>query len=506
MRRSTLQAIFALLTAITLAPARAEEPHADIDRVLSEHWQKYELQPAPLAEDATLFRRVMLDLAGRIPTAAEMAAFRSDRSADRYERAVQKLLDGPEFSWHFGTVLDEMIQGPQAGNAGFVGYLRRSLRDGKRWDAIFREVLIGPWDNDERKPAAAFLDRRARDIDLLTADVTRSFFGVDISCARCHNHPLVRDWKREHYYGMAAFLVRTTGGKGSVTEKNDGEAKFAGKDGVEQVAKMMFLSGRTVDEPVKPADGKKPPAFSRRAELVRIALEDRTFLSRAFVNRVWEYFLGRGLVDPVDQIHSGNPASVPALLELLAEDFADHGHDIRRLVAGIVRSRAYRLDTRPRDGGEIPATEHFAVAALRPLSPRQLAQSLLIALGDGSFEPTAEGLQSLEKQAAALTSKLDPRTREFQSSGGEALFLSNGTAVGKLITIGGKNLSERLASAADDRTMIADAYTTILGRKPSPTETDRVLSWLARSGLDRRAAAEDLTWALVASAEFRFNH
>jgi Protein of unknown function (DUF1549)/Protein of unknown function (DUF1553) len=494
--------------------ARAAEPKplADasaaaetIDRLLAEHWQKRDIKPAPVAADATLFHRVMLDLAGRVPTPPEIEAFEADRSPDRYARAVRQRLDAPEFSWHFGAVLDEMIQGPYAGNPDFVTYLRKSVQDGKGWDVVFREVMLGPWDTDERKPAAAFLERRAKDIDLLTADTARTFFGVDISCARCHNHPLVRDWKREHYYGLAAFLVRTTGGKGAISEKPDGEAKFAGKDGQEKVARMMFLSGRTVDEPARPADGAKAPPFSRREQLVRVALEERAFLSRAFVNRLWEHFLGRGLVDPVDQMHSGNPASVPALLDGLADDFAEHGYDVRRLVATLVLSKAYRLDNRMGEGASATAPEHFAVAALRPLSPRQLVNCLLIALGDGKFEPTPEKLQALEKTGAELSAKLDPRTRDFRSSTREALFLSNSEAVKKLVTAGGNNLTERLSANTDDREVVTSAYRAILGRPPETAEADRMVRWLGRAG-DRRAAIEDVVWALAASAEFRFNH
>jgi hypothetical protein len=519
MRRGAPRAVIFLLTAAACwlvvphgpGSARAAEPKSpadaaeSIDRLLAEHWQKREMKPAPVAADTVLFRRLVLDLAGRVPTPAEVEAFEADRSPDRYARAVRQRLDSPEFAWHFGAVLDALIQGPYAGNPGFVGYLRKSVLDGKGWDVVFREVMLGPWDSDERKPAAAFLDRRAKDIDQLTADTARTFFGVDISCARCHNHPLVRDWKREHYYGLAAFLVRTTGGKGDVSEKSDGEAKFAGKDGQEKVAKMMFLSGRTVDEPAPPSDGKKGPPFSRREQLVRVALEDRTFLSRAFVNRLWEHFLGRGLVDPVDQMHSGNPASVPAVLDWLADDFAGHGYDVRRLVEILVLTRAYRLDTRTGEGTPAPAPEHFAVATLRPLSPGQMANSLLVALGDGRFEPTAEQLQALEKSAAELTAKLDPRTRDFRSSTREALFLSNSEAVKKLVTPGGNNLTERLAAITDDREVVTVAYRAILGRPPEAAEADRVVRLLGRTG-DRRAAIEDVAWALAASAEFRFNH
>jgi hypothetical protein len=473
-----------------------------IDRLLDEHWQRARITPASVADDATLVRRLTLDLVGRIPTGGEMERFNAEPSRDRYPAAVRKLLDGPEFSWYFGAVLDDMIQGSFAGNPAFVNYLRRSLREGKRWDTVFREVMLGPWDTDERKPAAAFLDRRAKDLDRLTVDVTRSFFGVDISCARCHNHPLVKDWKREHYYGMAAFLVRTTGGKGVVSEKADGEARFVSKDGKDHIARMMFLSGQTVDD----ASVAKGAKVGRREQLVRIALTDRKFFSRAFVNRVWEYLLGRGLVDPVDQIHSANPASVPALLDWLADDFATHDYDIRRLIAGIVQSRAYRLDSRWAYSTAAPDPMHFAVSRLRPLSPRQLAASLVIALSDARFEPSAEGLQAIEKQAAELVKHLDLRTSEFQSSSGEALFLSNSEAVRKLVAAVGNNLTARLAALADDRALVKAAFATILGRSPTAAESDRITSWMDRSRLERRAACADVVWALVTSAEFRFNH
>ncbi len=446
----------------------------------------------------------MLDVTGRVPTVAELAAFNADRSQQKYKTAVGKLLAGPEFAWNFGAVLDNMIQGQFAGNPEFVGYLRSSLKTNKSWDKMFREMMLGPWDKPERKPAIGFLDKRARDLDLLTADVSRSFFGVDVSCARCHNHPLVKDWKREHYYGMAAFFVRTTGGKGSISEKSDGEAKFSGKDGKERIVPMMFLSGKMVDESGKPA--VKGAKVGRREQLVRIALDDRKFLSRAFVNRTWEYFFGRGLVDPVDQIHSGNPASVSELLDWLADDFAHSGYDVTRLIEGILLSKAYALDSRWAGPETIPSPEHFAVMPLRPLSPRQLAASLLVAVGDGKFEPTTASLQALEKQSADLMATLDPRTRDFQSSSREALYLSNSEAIRKLVVAGGTNLAQRLAAITDDREMAKTAYLATLGRAPSEPEAGRVMGFLSSNKLDRRAACKDLVWALVTSAEFRFNH
>jgi hypothetical protein len=476
-------------------PAQSAEPStATIDRLLNEHWQPRLIKPAAIADETTLLRRVTLDLVGRVPTPAELDALDKAKE-DRYKTAVQKLIAGPEFNWYFANVLDEIIQERYAGGKTFVGYLRGALHDGKSWETIFREVMTGPWDNDARKPAAEFLELRVKNLDNLTVDTARAFFGVDISCARCHDHPLVKDWKRDHYYGMAAFFVRSTTGKGVIIDKSDGEAKFAGKDGKEKVAPMMFLTGKVL-EPEAQAKDKS----TRRDVLVKTALDEKKFFSRAFVNRMWNYFFGRGLVDPVDQMHSANPASMPALLDQLGEEFASSGYDIRNLVTAIVLSRAYRLDSR-HSGGKPPDAGEFAVARLRPLSSRQLARSLVVALGDGGTDPA-----TIDKQANDLMPMLDPRTADFQSSAREALFVSNADAIRKLLTTGEKALVARLAALDDNGKVVKTAYRTLYNRPATANELSDLESWLSRYAGRRREACEDLIWSLAASAEFRFNH
>lgn len=478
---------------VETAPALA----ARITQLAERHWRRQGITPAPHANDLALFRRVTLDLAGRVPTAEEVAAFASDRSPRRYERAVRRLMRGPEFGWHFATVLDEQVQGAFAGNEAFRGYLRRALRQRKGWDVVFREVMVGPWKDKSIQPAQAFLQRRARDLDQLTTDTARSFFGVDISCARCHDHPLVADWKREHYYGLAAFFVRTTGGRGGVGEKATGEAKFAGKDGKERTAAMMFLSGRRVEE-------KK--GLSRREALVSVALAERRFLARAFVNRAWHYFLGRGIVGPPDQMHSANPASIPELLDHLTDDFLANGHDVPRLVAGIVLSRPYQLDSRWAGKGPLPKAGHFAVARLRPLSPRQFARSLVVALGDGAFRPTEAGLAGLEKQASAMMGDLSPASTPYHGSTREALFLSNAEAFRKKVLGVEGGLAARLAGPRGDEALVRKAFLAVLSRPPAGDELAELAGWVKRHPGGRAAACEDLVWALATSAELRFNH
>jgi len=502
-----------------------------VDRILNEHWQKQKLLPAEPADDATLLRRVMLDLAGRIPTTREVRDYAADKAPDKFASVVRETINGPEFDLHFATFLDDVVEGRNAGNAEFVDYLRRSLRQRITWDALFRQLLVGPWDSTEQKPASRFLNQRAKQLDLLAIDTSRAFFGVDISCAKCHDHPLVLDWTQDHFYGMEAFLNRTTGGDGTIGEKTEGEVKFLARDGAERTAPMMFLSGRKVDEPaVEPSKVGNGTAagqvakFSRRGQLVEVALEQKQFFRRAFVNRLWDYLFGRGLVHPVDQMHSANPPAVPELLDVLSRDFGETGYDMRRLVAAVVLSRGYRLSSEWPTESTVPAAEQFAVARLRPLSPRQTAYSMLIALGEEAADrPSAEQVRiervlgvnglarverylALEAQSADLAVNLDPRTSNFQTSVREALFVSNGPNLNRLATPSETNLAGRLSKIGDSKLLVDAAFLAVLSRAPTADEITLTSAWLAEQGADRRQTCLQLVWSLVTSAEFRFNH
>jgi hypothetical protein len=524
-----LAALFAVTILLCARAAADELPNravaAEIDRRLEAHWQSRGIAPAAVSDEATVYRRLMLDLAGRIPTRGEWEAYLADKAPpeERYQNAVRQFLDGPEFPLHFGAVLEEMLQGDSAGNAEFIDYLRRRLRERKGWDVVFRELMLGPWNADESKPATRFLEVRAKDLDKLTTDATRVFFGVDVSCARCHDHPLVDDWKQDHYYGMASFFNRTGGGKGNISETFEGDVSFKSVDGTQKTAALMFLSGRVATEP--PPEEAKKNKFSRREQLVAIALEDKTFLSRSLVNRMWRQYFGRGLVHPVDQMHSENPPSVPGLLEYMAEDFAASGYDVQRLAGAIVSTKAYRLSTRWDSAAPLPEEGDFAVARLRLLSPRQYALSLLVATGRAEFgEPDA--LQSraerlagaagvdrvkqylaAEDKAAPLLAQLDPG-EDGQSSAGEALYLSNNAAMQTLVAAEPGTLATRLAEMSDNTKITEAAIRHVFCRPPAEGELERLSEWLVGRSHDssQTAACEQLVWTLVTSAEFRFQH
>lgn len=480
-------------------PADAAATAGRIDRLFVEHWRTKHIQPTARVDDAEFLRRVTLDLTGRVPTLAEQDRFLQDPAAERRTAVIERLLAGPEFALHLARVLDDWIQRTQNGDEAFVDWLRASLAAQRSWQQIFRSVLVGPWLNAAEKPANKFLVKRGKSIDSLTADTGRAFFGVDITCARCHDHPLVDDWKQDHYYGLAAFFHRTqVSGKNSdakVEEKKEGELTFEARPAGQKTAVPLYLTERKVDSAAK---------GSRREQLVAVALEERSRFSRAAANRMWAWFFGRGLVEPVDQMHSANPPSVPGVLELLADDFATHDYDLKHLVRSIVLTDAYQLSSRQTDNqASLPADPgDFAAASLRPLTPRQFALSLVLATGDDAFAATTSdtdriaAYRAAEKQAAELPAMLDSTVDGYRPGVGEALFLSNNPLVQKRCLPEGDNLAARLSGMKRSDARLDLAFRTLLGRVPTANEREALTS----------VPPADLIWILMTSVEFRFNH
>jgi hypothetical protein len=376
---------------------------------------------------------------------------------------------------------------------------------------------------------------RVVDLDKLTAEVSVVFFGVNVSCARCHDHPLVEDWKQDHFFGMKAFFARSYDANGLLAEREAGLVKFQTTKGVNKQARLMFLTGKALDDPgareLTPAEQKQdkealeqakknktaPPApkTSTRARLVEVALQpdQRDFFAKAIVNRLWARFYGRGLVAPVDQMHSANPPSHPELLDWLARDLVEHGYDLKRLTRGLVLSQGYSRSSRW-DNGAWPKPQLFAVGSVRPLTPMQYATSLRIASADPltlgadvKADELERRLESLENQARGFAALFEQPGDNFQISATEALQLSNGDRFRKeFLTDGGDRLLGRLKQLKTSQEVVELAVRTILSRPPTEEEGQMLRSFLDQR-TDRPADAQrQLVWALLTSAEFRFNY
>jgi hypothetical protein len=495
--------------------------------------------PAPGIDDRLFIRRATLDLAGRIPTAAEVQAFLESPEPDKRARLVDDLLASPDYAFHHANWFDAMLLGGERVEKDWLTYLRAAAAEDYRWDEMFRQMMVGEADTEPQRHALTYLKRRADSADDMTNDTSRLFFGVSINCAQCHDHPLVDDWKQDHYFGFKRFFDRTFLTRGDrLAEKYGGEVKFKTVGGVEKTAAFMFLTGAVVEEPprekskeelkkedelikqaMKEKDAPHPPApeFSPRAELVKLALtpENAPMLARAMVNRTWARFLGYGIVHPLDQIHSANPPSHPELLDWLTRDFQQHEFRLKRLIRGIVLSEAYARGSEwTGDKEKRPYPYLFAVAQTRVLTPRQYGLSLIVASSSPSqFSPAAKPedwparRESLENQSHGLAGQLEWPTEHFQVSVDEALLFSNSERVqNDYLRDSNDKLVGHLKTIEDPAETIRVAFRNVLSREPDESELSAFSAFI-ESRADRPAdALRQIVWALLTSPEMRFNY
>lgn len=493
--------------------------------------------PAPEADDAAFLRRVTLDLAGRIPTPGEVQNYLASSEADKKARLVDRLLASPDFVYHTRNEYDLLLMAGK-GSGEWREWLLKSFQDDRRWPQIFREVMLPREDKPDAKAAAEFLKSRARNVDDMTNDTSRQFFGVSINCAKCHDHPLVPDWAQDHYYGLASFFNRTyLTKKQFLAEREDGDLKFRTTGGEEKQARLIFFTSGEIAEPSlaarsdaerKAAEEKQnadndrdtppePASYSRRAQLVEIALrpDPAGFLPRAFVNRLWARLFGQGLVAPLDQMHSGNPPSHPALLAWLARDAESHNYDLRRLIRGLVLSRAYGRTSRWEQPTERPAEQLFAVAAVKPLSPMQFSLSLAIATANPAElakwrengEQWSARRSDLENRSQGLASHFEIPGDNFQVGLGEALLFSNAPQIeGELLRDSGDRLVGTLKTIGDRDQGVRAAFLSVLSREPQAVEIEWCANFLASRGDRPVAALQQFVWALITNSEFRFNY
>ena len=349
----------------------------------------------PLADDLEFLRRVYLDLVGRGPTIEEVSAIRLQLNRRPGEsRAIRReviddLLERDEFSRQYARVLDVMFteRREKIGVLEFREFIRQWLANKKPLNELCLEILAADGTGEKWRPAASFFLNRDAEPNLMTRDVGRIFFGRDVQCAQCHDHPLVADYEQSEYFGILSFVNRTylftdeTRGKMPLLgEKADGQLEFAsvfdpdrGKSPAQPVLPMdmamdaepMFASD--VDAYLVPPqkDRRAVPRYSRRQQLAVLAThpENQSF-NRNLANRLWANLMGTGVVHPVDMHHAGNPPASAALLRLLADELVACRYDLREMLRQITRSKTYQrsliapqLDSWVGPIGGIPALE-----------------------------------------------------------------------------------------------------------------------------------------------------
>jgi hypothetical protein len=505
------------------AVADAQALAGRIDALLAAKWAQGNVRHATPADDAEFLRRIYLDLVGKIPTAAEARAFLDETTPDKRGRLVETLLQSPAYLTHAtesyrAMLLPEAETNDQvrALTPTFDAWLRKKVAEEVGYDKIVREVLTarlgaqgrrGGNPNDmtaDPSPLAYYVAKDAKP-ENLAAGAARTFLGVRLECAQCHNHPFDQ-WKREQFWGLAAFFagVGRTGkdeGHGRIREVAD--RREIAIPNTTQVVKASFLDAQ------KPRWGRR--ASGREVLADWVLAPDNPYFARAAANRIWARFFGTGIVDPVDDFRADNPPSHPELLDLLADQFRSHDYDLKFLIRAITATHAYGM-TSAVGRSELAPPNLFAAMPVRTLSPGQLYETLAQATGfgagggDGMRYP---GMVSRDQFLELFTNR-DEKPTEGETTILQALSLMNGGLMSSVTSV---ENSETLAAVADAPFLdtpgrLEALFLAALTRRLRPDELERLVPYVDRGGptANSSQALADIFWALLNSPEFRFNH
>ncbi|MAT15500.1 MAG: S-layer protein, partial [Planctomyces sp.] len=459
-----------------------------------------------------------LDIIGRAPTAAEARAFLTDSSADKRTRLIDTLLDQPEYAEFWASKWADLLR-PNPYRVGikavlnYDNWIRESFRENKPYDEFVRELITAQGSTFRNGAVTLYRDRRTP--DEITTMVGQLFLGIRLDCARCHHHPF-EIWGQEDFYSFAAYFARI---------KHKGTGLSPPISGSEE----MVYDGPTgeVQHPLtnetlapKPLFGEAPEIndeTSRRESLaVWMTSKENPYFAQTMANRVWADLMGRGMVEPVDDLRGTNPAVNQELLTALAKDFVEHDFNIKDLVRRICNSYAYGLSSHPVERNMVD-TRNYSRFYRQRLRAEVLFDSIAQATGvKDKFQAMPAGVTSKELWTTRIDSlfldafgRPDPNQdppceRTTDTTIVQALHLMNSEDLYKKVTSDEGNAAKLAASDKTYEQITEELYLSIYSRFPTAEEMEVARSIYTAEGADRRKVTEDLMWAMLNTPEFVF--
>ena len=485
-----------------------------VDEAVYAKLKKLRLAPSGVCDDATFLRRACLDITGALPTPEEVTRFMGDSAADKRNRLVDELLKRKEFAELWVMKWAELLEIRSRDNAVYpkaalvyFEWLRNQMLADVPLDRIVRSLLTASG-STLRDPAANYYQVEP-DTQKLAENTAQVFMGMRIQCAQCHNHPFDR-WTLNDYYGFDAFFAQVGHKPGDdpretvIFDRKEGEVKHPVTGAV---VRPKFLGGE-----VPEITGE-----SRREVLARwLTSPQNPYFARNVANIVWAHFIGRGIIEPVDDVRISNPASNPELLDALAAKLVEYQYDFRKLVRDICVSRTYQLDTRPNDTNAAD-DRNFAKASIRRIRAEVLLDCISqVTQTQDKFPGLPRGAKAVEipdgnaanyflttfgrasrTTVCSCEVKVDPNLSQ-------ALHLLNGDTVQNKIEQGGvvKSLLKR---GQTPEQIIANLYLRCLSRPPSPEELGKLKAF-CKAGSAPEQVLDDVFWSLLNAKEFVFNH
>lgn len=493
------------------------EPRANfIDDFVLNRLQDLRLPPSPSTNSSEFIRRVTLDLTGRLPEPKTVERFlhleqeSPQDIATHRRKLVDQLLESEEFVAYWTFRLAELLRvGGQKGQMAqaevFHDWLKQQLRQKAPMDRIARDLITANGDPFEYGPANFYLV--AGDARGQAEYVSQAFLGVRLRCANCHNHPLDR-WTQDDYHGFAAVFAKVDRGP-VIRQKSFGNVIHP-QTGEPATPRLPGTRDLTAE-----GDLRKPVAQW-------LTDPQNPYFSRAIVNRLWQAMMGRGLVDPTDDLSETNPATHPELLDRLATDFVEHGFDLRHTLRRIALSQTYQRSSRPTKLNRLD-DRFYSHQTRRALSAEVLVDAWSDVTGvQENYPNTPGGTRAIELVSPLVESRsLDVLGRcaregdcETSSTAGNSsslaakLHVLNGDIINHKLRAKQGRLQSLLREKATDKAIVREFYLRALSRQPSSQEQEHWQKQFASipSNEPRNAVFEDFLWSLLTCQQFRTNH
>ncbi|MCS7166735.1 MAG: DUF1549 and DUF1553 domain-containing protein [Gemmatales bacterium] len=483
-----------------------EQVVQQVDAIILKHLAAQNIRPAGLSSDEEFLRRAYLDITGKIPTAEQAAAFLDSREANKRAQLIEQLLASPDYGRHFADEWVRLLVPRDSQNRllrtqPLFDWLTEQFNQNRPWSEIVTALLTATGTQQENPAVTYFLANQG--LDQITNSVCKLFLGNQLQCAQCHNHPFT-NWKQNDYWAFAAFFAKVQ------RDNTLAAAKQGTSPGVRELPRIALR--RNLPEsykalPPKFLGGAQPQL--RASEPLRPVLAkwltapDNPYFAKATVNRWWAKFFGRGLVNPVDDMHEDNPPVYPELLDLLAQQFVAHQFDLKWLVRTITNTQAYQRSSKP--VGEQPADPTlFAQMPVKPMTPAQLFDALAQVVGFNrnlaARKPAIgpkPGFNVREAFIIAFSGDEGADPLDYQAGIPHALRLMNSP----MTNADGIVLQDALRRGESPEETLDWLFLGVLSRRPSAQERERFLNYVAQRQYSR-AAWSDVFWALINSSEF----
>lgn len=529
-----------------------------IDSVFQAIWKEQGIKPAALSTDEEFVRRICLDLTGKIPSPVRIRNFLESTDPNKRSQLINEILNGNDYAKYFASQWTTLFLGHERARFvdrnAFERWFTDQFRQNVPWNEITTSLLTARGSLLD-SPQLNWFAKQKLDAANLADDTSRFFLGVQLGCARCHNHPH-DDWKLEDFYGLAAFYsglkrdrnlsfaekmtyrnarkareemkeqLKADGNKLQDDPKLRAELRMKAKesmDDVRGIVRIMQQNDGKIETEIKGEPKVYPAKFLMEPSPAHLSGQplqqlaswitspQNPYFAKAFVNRTWGMLMGKGFVDPVDDMSKSNPPLAPELLDSLADDFVKDNYNVKNLIATIANSRVYQLSSQTQQNAY---PKFFERGKVQMMNSDQLFNSMLVAtsvdkaLRLKSKDEYEERKSMVKRYYVFLFDNDDNQgnQEEFQGTIPQALFLMNGKMTNDALRPLASNTTSRvLSDNKDPERRIEELYLITLSRKPTTQENQRLVAYVSENG-NQASAYEDVLWSLMNSHEFLFNH